>query len=372
MPGRLVSILERRTPDLAKKHNRFKNIFSEIVDIDNLLKAYKRTQLSSSKKNKSAIDFSLDLIPNLRKLQTKLKNKNYIPGQYNIFKVHEPKERVIAAPKFKDKLIQFAIHNILNSDYERKFIYNSYSCINGKGTHKCAKRIKHFLAKANWMWDGPWIIKCDIKKYFYSIDHQILKQILKREIKCKDTLDLLNLIIDYSVNEVGLPLGNITSQLFANIYLNELDQYIKRKLSIKHYVRYMDDFCAIVQTRQKAKNLKNKISNFINSKLNLKLNKKKSKIFPLAQGVNMVGYKIFATHMLLRKRSKERMKQKLKKFKVLLKTNQITKSKVEQILNSWKGHAEHACCENLFNYLEKRFDFIFRENNKFQINLQEV
>lgn len=358
---------------MAKNHNKFANTFHKITSMDNLIEAYNRTQLSGSKENKSAVKFSLNLMHNLRNLQTELLDGDYRPGKYNIFKVHEPKERVIAAPKFKDKLVQFALHNVLNPGFENKFIYDSYSCINGKGTHKCAKRIRHFLAKANWRWDDPWIVKCDIKKYFYSIDHNILKEILDREIADKRTLKLACLIIDGSVDDVGLPLGNITSQLFANIYLNEMDKHIKRVLLIKEYARYMDDFCALVGSRSRAKKLKKQISNFVQDNLNLKLNKKKSKIFPLKQGVNMVGYKIFATHMLLRKRSKEKMKQKPKKFKELLKTNQITKNKVEDILCSWKGHAEHACSENFFKYLEDRFTYIYRNSKgHFKVDLKEA
>ena len=302
---------------------------------------------------------------NLNQLHLELKNNNYIPGDYIKFKVYEPKERKISAPQFKDKIVQFAIHNIINNDFENKFIKDSYACQKNKGTHKCAKRINHYLSKTYWEYNNPWILKADMKDFFYSIDHKILKNILGKEIKCDKTLKLLYKIIDYSPSNPGLPLGNVTSQLFANIYLNELDKYCKRKLSLKTYSRYMDDIFVVLKNRNIAKKIKKLISNFVNAELNLKLNNDKSKVFPLEQGINIVGYKIHSTHMLLRNGSKKRIKQKLKKFPDLMENNELSIEKVEQILNSWKGHADYACSENFYKYLEERFNFVERENRKF-------
>lgn len=348
---------------MSKNHNTFTNIFERIVTYNNFKKAYDRTQKTNTKYKNESINFSFNLIYNLEKLREKVINRNYQPQEYNIFKVHEPKKRVIAAPKFEDKIVQFAVHNIINDDFERKFIYDSYACIKGKGTHAAADRIQHFLRKAKWQWDNPWIIKADIRKFFYSIDHQILKNILDRKIKCYRTLELLYKIVDNSPEKVGLPLGNVTSQLFANLYLNELDHYCKRKLSLKYFIRYMDDMGVIVETREKAKIIKKRMKQFVENKLNLNMNKRKTKIFPLDQGLNMVGYKIWPTHRLLRNSTKKRIKQKLNKFEYLIKTGKISKNKVEQILNSWKGHADHANSENFYQYLENRFDYIYRNEN---------
>lgn len=338
----------------------------------NLMKAFEKTQESNSIYEKASIEFSLDLTYNIKKLNQQLKNKTYETKKYNIFKVYEPKERIIAAPQFKDKVVQFAAHRILNPKFENKFINNSFSCINGKGTHACAKKTHKFLKRANWMWEDPWIIKADIKSYFYSIDHKILKNILKKEIKSKKILNLLSIIIDGSPNKVGLPLGNVTSQLFANVYLNRLDNFIKRNLGIKFFTRYMDDFCIIVRNRKQAKIIKNKLSSFANEKLNLKMNKRKTKIFPLRQGVNFTGYKIWHTHILIRKKSKERMKSKLKKFPKLIKKGDLTKQKAKQMANSWKGHADHACSKNLYDYLLNRFSYLKYEDEKFEIDLQKI
>lgn len=354
---------------MSKQHNLFQNGFADIVTLDNFKKAYNRTQKTNTKYKKESIRFGFDLIKNLRSLIEKIESGTYLPESYNVFKVYEPKERIIAEPSFKDKIVQFAVHNVLNPKFENKFIYDSYACINDKGMHQCAKRIQHFLAKSDWKWEKPWIIKADIKKFFYSIKHDMLKNILHKEIASQRILDLLFKIIDNSYRDVGLPLGNVTSQLFANIYLNELDKYCKRELSLEFYIRYMDDMVLITQNKKRARLVKNKISSFVQNKLELEMNNDKTKLFPLEQGVNMVGYKIWKTHRLLRNKTKQAIKQKLNKFLSMLKSGKITKSKVEQILNSWKGHADYASSENFYQYLEDRFDFIERTNGKFIVSL---
>lgn len=375
---------------MSKNHNDFDDCFSKIITEENFDHAYYRTQRTNTKYSQEALNFSADLTYNLDKLRAELIEKCYRPGEYNIFTIHEPKQRIIAAPKYRDKIVQFAIHNVINEDFERKFIKDSYACQTGKGTHAAADRIQHFLRKAKWKWGKAWMVKADIKSFFYSIKHHIIKNILAKKIKCCETLESLYKIIDNSPDSVGLPvseyenelyyydfglpLGNVTSQLLANLYLNELDQFCKRKLGLKLYARYMDDFVAIVKTREKAKEIKRLMTQFVNDKLDLKMNQRKTKIFPLAQGVNMVGYKIWTTHRLLRNSSKKRIKQKLSKFKRLLIEGKITKEKVEQILNSWKGHADHACSKNFYSYLENRFDYIYRnQNGSFKIkNLKEA
>ena len=355
---------------MSKQHNLFQNSFSDIVTLDNFKRAYGRTQKTDTKYKRESIRFGFDLIENLKSLIERVKERTYTPEPYNVFTVYEPKERIIAEPGFQDKIVQFAVHNILNPDFENKFIYDSYACINDKGTHQCAKRIQHFLAKSSWQWENPWIIKADIKEFFYSVKHDVLKSILQKEIASQRVLSLLSKIIDHSHREVGLPLGNVTSQLFANIYLNELDKYCKRELSLKYYVRYMDDMVFILPNREKARSVKGAISDFVQTELDLELNQDKSKIFPMAQGVNMVGYKIWKTHKLLRNKTKQTIKQKSSKFSSMLETGKITKQKVEQILNSWKGHADYASSENFYQYLEDRFNFVERVNSKFIVSLE--
>jgi len=349
-------------------------LFNEIIDEKNIEAAYRKSMKSKCKYKVDAILFDRDKTENIQKLIDELKAGTYKMQEYNQFYVYEPKERLIYAPKFRDKLVQMMVNNVIKHIYQRAFIYDSYACIDGKGTHRAADRIQHFLKKSNWQYSGDaYVIKIDIKKYFYSIDREVLKSLLPKKIKCKQTLELLFKIIDSSPNEKGLPLGNITSHILANVYLNELDNYCKRKLSIKYYVRYMDDAAIIVNGKERAKEVLSLIKQFLAGGLNLELNEKKSKIFPSKQGINMVGYKIYKTHKLLRNDSKKKVKRKLKKMPGLIASGKMTEDKAEQMLNSWLGHARNANSYNFVLRLLKRYFYISLEGKrKFNVKIGGV
>lgn len=283
-------------------------------------------------------------------------------SEYIEFKVYEPKERVINAPCYRDKIVQLAIVNIIKEIYYPCFIHDSYACIDNKGTHKCVERISYFMRKAKWEYgDRAYVVKVDMKKFFYSIDRKILKRLLKKKIKCNKTLDLLFEITDSAdaIDEKGLPLGNTISQLCANITMNELDQYCKRNLRIKYYIRYADDVVIIAKNKEKALIIKRKIIQYVGSKLNLRVNKNKTKIFPIDQGVNTVGFKIHPTHRLLRNDSKKRIKQKLRKMKRLIQEGKLSIEKTEQIINSWYGHAKQGDSYNFVSKITEKYDYIF-------------
>ena len=303
----------------------------------------------------------MDEIYNLLQLKAEIKNRTYKFSGYINFTVPLPKKRIINAPHYRDKIVQLAMNSVLKQIYQPKFIYDTYACLDDKGTHRCVKRIQYFMRKAKWEYgDEAFIIKIDVKKFFYSIVREILKELIAKTIKDKETLNLIYLIIDSAdeIDILGMPLGNTISQLCANIYLNVVDQYAKRNLGLKYYVRYMDDIIIVVESRERAKEVLELIRNQVEIKLNIKLNDNKSKTFPIAQGVNAMGFKIYTTHMLLRNDSKKRIKQKLRKFKQLLIEEKITIEKVEQILNSWHGHAKQANSYTFIQSLLSRFDYI--------------
>ena len=338
-------------------------------------KAFKKSQKGKSKYNKEALKFALDETYNLLQLKTEIKEKTYEFSGYTNFKVSLSKEREINAPHYRDKVIQLAISNILKEICKPKFIYDSYACIDEKGTHDCVERTQYFIRKAKWEYgDAATIIKGDIKKFFYSIVRKILKELISQIIKDKEVLDLMYLIIDSAdvIDVVGMPLGNVISQLCANIYMNVIDQYAKRNLGLKYYIRYMDDFVIIVENKEKAKEVLELIKIKVENELGLKLNKNKSKIFPIAQGVNFIGFKIYPTHMLLRNESKKRIKQKLRKFKALLIEEKITIGKVEQILNSWFGHAKQGSSYNFINKLLRKYSYILLVNGILKVNIEEI
>ncbi len=355
------------------------NIFDAIVDKENLYSAYNKTLKGKEKYTTEAMLFAQDEVYNLKKLRESLINQTYEFDDYIRFFVFEPKERLIDAPHFKDKVVQLAMNNILKDIYNLSFIYDSYSCIDEKGTHACANRIQEFMQRGKWEYgESTYIIKGDVKKFFYSINRNILKKLLSKKIKCPLTFDLYCKIIDSAdkISPLGLPLGNTLSQLSANIYLNELDQYCKRKLSIKYYVRYMDDFFIICESKDKAKQLLSFIDKFVEEKLQLELNKNKTQIFPINQGVNAIGFKIYTTHMLLRNNCKQKIKRKVKAMPYLIMDNKVTIRKAEQMLNSWKNHADYADSYNFINKLIEKHDFIdivkINKKSIFKINIDKL
>lgn len=349
-----------------------KLLFDRIVSDENMQDAFRRTQLGKGKYKKDAILFARNQTYNIKKLQQSLIDETYEFDDYEEFTVYEPKERIINAPRYKDKVVQIAINNVLKEVYNPCFIYDSYACIDGKGTHKCVERINYFIRKAKWQYgEDAYIIKMDIKKFFYTINRNILKKILANKIKCKKTLMVLYKIIDSAdkIDELGLPLGNTISQICANIYMNELDQYAKRKLGIKYYVRFADDICIVVKNKEKAQETLNLLVEFLNTRLHLQVNKKKTKIFPIRQGVNSIGFKIHTTHRLLRNDSKKRVKRKLRKMKGLFFLGRLTIEKAEQMLNSWLGHSRYGCNCNFVNKLVSKYDFLYLNNKgNFKIN----
>lgn len=349
------------------------SIFNQIIATENLEYAFKLSQKGKSKYKTDAMKFSLNVTKNLNELQQRLANEEYRFGEYINFKVYEPKERVINAPQFEDKLVQLAINNVLKHVYQPNFIYDSYACLDNKGTHKAVDRVSYFMRKASWQFGkDAFIIKLDISKFFYTIHRGALKELLPKKIKCKRTLRLLFEIIDSAdkIDPLGLPLGNLLSQLCANVYMNELDQYCKRKLSLKYYVRYADDVIVIVKNKDEANRTLGLMVKFLYSTLKLNINEKKTKIFPVDQGVNAYGFKIYKTHRLLRDDSKKKIKRKTKKMKRLISEGLMTREKAEQILNSWLGHAQNGCSRNFINKLLERNDYIYM-NAKGVIKIKE-
>lgn len=351
------------------------NIFKLITSEENIYKAYLQTQKSKGKYKKQAMVFALNETYNLKILRDSLINGTYEFGEYTRFTVYEPKERIVDAPTYIDKIVQIAINNVLKEIYYPCFIHDSYSCIDEKGTHACAIRIQKFIKRAKWKYgDEAYIVKIDVKKFFYSINRETLKEILPKKIKCEKTLELLYKIIDSAddISLLGLPLGNTLSQIGANIYMNEVDQFAKRKLGIKFYARYADDIIIAVKNKEEAIAIRDEVTGFIEEKLKLEANKNKTKIFPINQGVNAIGYKIYATHMLLRNDCKKKIKRKAKKMRRLLIKKKIKKEKAEQILNSWKGHAEYANSYNFIQSLIERFDYIELIGDKLKVNIQII
>lgn len=273
--------------------------------------------MKDKRKRKDVSEFSINLSDNIFEPHRKLKSKEYKHGDYFAFKVNDPKPRDIHKASVKDRLVHHAVCRILSPYFENKFIFDSYSCRKDKGTHRALNRFRQFARKVSKNNTKTcWILKGDIRKFFATIDHEILYDILKKYIKDESTIWLLNEIISsFNTNEkVGLPLGNLTSQLLINVYMNEFDQFVKRNLKVKYYIRYADDFVIFHENKQFLVNLIPNLSAFLDKELALSLHPKKVYIKTLSSGVDFLGWINFPHHRILRTSTKKRMLMQCIKF----------------------------------------------------------
>ena len=268
--------------------------------------------LRGKKKRKDVAEFSVNFIDNIVDLHRELKEKTYQHENYQAFKINDPKPRDIHKATIRDRLVHHAIYRILYPYFDRRFISDSYSCRLNKGTHRAVNRFRDFgrkVSKNNTR--TCWILKCDIRKFFASIDHEILKNILARHIEDENVLWLLWRVIDSF--STGLPLGNLTSQLLVNIYMNDFDQFVKHDLMVKYYIRYADDFIIFSEDKLYLECLVVEMDVFLRQKLKLDLHPKKVFIKTLASGVDFLGWINFPNHRVLRTMTKKRIIRKLEK-----------------------------------------------------------
>ncbi|MCC7160457.1 group II intron reverse transcriptase domain-containing protein [Candidatus Nomurabacteria bacterium] len=291
--------------------------FEKIISVDNLLLAW--NEFLRGKRNKKDLqEFQLHVIDNLLFLHQDLKNKTYIHGGYYAFNISDPKPRNIHKATVRDRLLHHAIYRILYPYFDSKFIADSYSCRLMKGTHKAINRFRDFACKVSKNNTKTcFVLKCDIRKFFANIDHEILKQVLTKYIKDKNIIWLLSQVIDSfsarkDLAEVGLPLGNLTSQLLVNIYMNEFDQFVKRELKVKYYVRYADDFVILSKDKNELLFNLSYMIGYLKNKLKLNIHPDKVFIKTLASGVDFLGWVQFPYHRVLRTVTKRRMLKSLK------------------------------------------------------------
>jgi len=358
--------------------------FQRVYDFGNLYAAFLKAR--KGKRGKPSVaKFEANLLEALSLLSELLKNKTYTMSQYFVFKVYEPKERVVMTNAFKDKVVQHSLcDNVLEPAFSKSFIRDNYASQRGRGTHDGLYRLEEFmrsyyfsrkaqaeresreeglprLSPAEYA-DG-WVLKCDVSKYFYSIRHEPLKRMVRRFITDPDVLWLIDLIID-STPDPGIPIGNQTSQWFAVMYLSGLDHFIKEKLKIKYYGRYMDDFFLIHEDKAYLQYCKKEIEKYV-AGLGLSLNNK-TNIFPLRNGIDFLGFHTYLTETgkvirKVRRSSKSNEQKKLKKQRYLLDSGKITLKQVEQSYGSWRSHAEKGNCYHLIREMDELFMNLFPE-----------
>ncbi len=325
-----------------------KNLFEKVCNYESLYNAYLKARRGKTNLAE-VIRFNYNLEQELSKLQYELKNQTYKTGKYRHFVIFEPKERKISALPFRDRIVHHAIHSVIEPIFEKKFICDSYACRKAKGTHAGANKLQKFIREAE---DNYYVLKCDVSKYFPSVNHEVLKKIIRKKIADKKLLLLLDNIIDSTEN--GIPIGNLTSQLFANIYLNELDEFVKYELKIKFYIRYMDDFIILHESKQYLHKLKEDIRVFFIS-IKLTLHPKKANVFPVRSGIDFLGYRIFDNHRLVRKSTVKRflktVKKKIKKYDL----EDMNFDKLMESFNSWEAYMAHANSHQLKNSLHQGY-----------------
>lgn len=311
---------------------RIGNLWNKVIDIDNLRKAYKRSRRGHTKlKLVQEVDKNPEYY--LEEIQKLLTSKTYHTSKYKIFNIVErgKKREICDLPYFPDRIVHWALMQQIEPIFRKLFIYDTYAALPNKGTHKALSRLRMFMKDKE---GTQYCLKLDVRKYYNSIDKDILKQMLRKYIKCKDTLWLIDEIIDSYTN--GIPIGNYTSQYFGNFFLSEFDHWLKEEKRIKYYLRYMDDLIILHESKEFLHKLKDEIDDYLtNIHLTLKQN---WQVFPtFIRGVDYVGYRSFENYTLLRKSTKKRMKKSTKVIERRVKNKQELTSRDIGCYSAYNG-----------------------------------
>lgn len=340
----------------------FNITYDDIIDYENLYGANIDAKKCKTERNE-VMRFNMDLDENLIDLYNDLKEKKYKQRGYRLIYITVPKKRLIMALQYRDRVLQWAVYRKLNPLYERIYIEDSYGCRKDKGREKAAVRLQYWLRQTDRKEKQYYYLKLDISKFFYRVDHEVLLKILAKKIKDKDLLELLEKIINSNKRAFGLPLGvdpseidprdmlfdkgmpigNLTSQMFANIYLNELDQFIKHELHLHYAVRYMDDIIILHDDYKELVQFKEKIEAFLENVLKLNLNNKTA-INPTTHNIEFVGFIINKNEIKLRKDTVRRMRVRIKYVMKAYEAGEMTFKEVNATMQSYFGLISH--CTN--------------------------
>ena len=320
--------------------------YNDIISLENIHEAWR--EFVSGKKHKTDVaEFQLKLSKNIHKLHKDLKSKTYVHGPYEAFSVNDPKPRNIHKASVRDRLLHHALYRQLYPYFDAKFIDDSYSCRDFKGTHRALDRFRQFVRKVSKNDHRTcWVLKCDVRKFFASVDQATLMEIIERNIFDPDIIHLIGRVVGSFYSTApgkGLPLGNLTSQLFVNIYMNEFDQFVKHSLKAKHYIRYADDFVILSSDREWLCSILPLIRGFLSDRLKLQLHPNKISLRTIASGVDYLGWVNFPDYRVLRTATKKRMFRRL----------EASQGKPETV-QSYLGLISHGNCQKLKKQIEGR------------------
>ena len=328
-------------------------LFDRVTSFSNLLEAAHRAQRGKrSRPNVSA--FALNLEPELFRIQQELRTRTYRPGPYRTFVIRDKKPRLISAAPYRDRVVHHALCNVIEPLFDRGFVHDSYACRKGKGTHAAVLRASTFARRFRY------VLKCDVERYFPSIDHEILLSQLRTRIWDEGVLWVLREIIEGSnpqppvvhyfsgddlfepiLRRRGLPIGNQTSQFFANVYLDGLDHFVQQDLRVPAYIRYVDDLLVFAQEKTFLHQARQAVGEYCET-LRLRLHPRKCYLSPVATGFTFLGFRIFPTYRRLEASNVRRFRRRLDRYRQAIATGRLSQSKARARIRSWVGHARHA------------------------------
>lgn len=295
----------------------FTHKYNNIISIENLLSTWDRF-IRGKRRKKDVIKFEAELADNILELHTLLQNRTYEHAGYSAFNISDPKPRNIHKAVVRDRVLHHLIYKELYWYFDARFIFDSYSCRKNKGTHRALDRFTLFARQVSKNHTRTcYVLKCDIKKFFASIDHEVMKKILERHIEDGEMRWLIHQVLKSfhtTAEGVGLPLGNLTSQLLVNVYMHEFDMYLKQELRVKYYIRYADDFAVLSTDKKYLEDLLPKFHEFLNVRLKLRLHEHKVYIKTIASGVDFLGWTHFPYHRQIRTTTKRKLLRKMKGY----------------------------------------------------------
>jgi len=332
----------------------FSNLYPQVCNFDNLYLAYRKAR-KGKRGRPPAASFEFSLEENLVQLREELTTKTYVPGPYVSFYIHEPKRRLISAAPFRDRVVHHALFNVMDPIFERRFIHDSYANRVGKGTHRALDRCTRFARKM------PYVLQCDVKQFFPSVDHAILRRIIARVIVDEDVLWLVDRILDSGIGVLdeeyemqwfpgddllaasrprGLPIGNLTSQFWANVYLNEVDHFVKRELKCRHFIRYVDDMLLFADDRRTLHHWRQALIEKL-AEQRLVLHEGRAQVFPVTEGIAFLGFRVFPTHRRLKRAKGVSFQRRFKALQQQYVAGEFDLETLNASVQGWVSHASH-------------------------------
>lgn len=349
----------------------YRNLYPQVYDFENLYRAYRKAR-RGKRGRAEVVRFEARVEDELFRLQTELRNETYQPGRYRHFYIYEPKKRKISAAPFRDRVAHHALVAVIEPIFERRFIFDSYACRVGKGTHRALARCTEFVRQYRY------VLQCDVAKFFPTIDHAILLEILGRTIADRQVMNLCAKIVASGAGVLdserelhwfpgddlfaplrpqGLPIGNLTSQFWANVYLNELDQYIKRQLKCRAYVRYADDLLLFHNDKAVLHAWLADLRAVAATHLRLLLHPAKCQVFPTATGVPFLGFRHFTAYRRLKRPAVVRFRRRLRRMQAGYAAGTISFKQIGDSIRSWCAHAAHGSTYRLRNQILRQAVF---------------